>query len=319
MNREESVRAAISFGRPDRTPVWNFNRDPLQGDIMQYPLWLDTGGGNEWGYQLVQLDDGTMGHPGAPLLPDWDAVRRHPDPQLRKADRLAGAREFAHQAGDRYRLGSLGISGFTVYLFLRGFENAVTDFLVYPEEAAALTDRIFSFETRLIEVAAETGMHAVHFADDWGCQHGLMIAPGLWRAFYKERYRAQFARAHELGLHVWFHSCGNLFDIIEDFHEIGVDVLNISQPNVVDMDEVGRRWRGKQCFLIPISYQTVSISGTVDAIFDEAKRLHDLLAAPEGGFIGYVEEYGCMGMSEENYQACNRAFRVFSAGVDRGE
>ena len=27
-------------------------------------------------------------------------------------------------------------------------------------------------------------------------------------------------------------------------------------------------------------------------------------------FIGYVEEYGCMGMSEANYQACIRAFQA---------
>ncbi len=312
MNREELVRAAIAFESPQRIPVWNINRDTLHGDVVHYGLGLDTGGGNEWGYRLVQLDDGTIGHPGDPLLPDWDAVRRHPDPLFRKADRLAGVREFVEQSGDRYRLGSLGISGFNVYLFLRGFENAVTDFLVYPEEAAALTDRIFGFETRLIEVAAEAGMHGIHFADDWGTQSGLMIAPDLWRSFYKGRYRAQFARAHELGLQVWFHSCGNILDIIEDFHDIGVDVMNISQPNVVDMEEVGRRWKGKQCFLLPISYQTVSISGTPEAILAEARRLYDLMSVPEGGMVGYVEEYGCMGMSEENYQACNRAFRVLS-------
>jgi hypothetical protein len=94
-----------------------------------------------------------------------------------------------------------------------------------------------------------------------------------------------------------------------DFHEIGVDVLNISQPNVNDVVEVGRRLRGRQCFMVPISYQTVSIRGTPQDIYAEARRLHDLLAAAGGGFIGYVEEYGVMGMSAENYRACGEAFR----------
>ena len=40
---------------------------------------------------------------------------------------------------------------------------------------------------------------------------------------------------------------------MEDFHQIGVDVLNISQPNVNNIDEVGRRLRGRQCFILPIS------------------------------------------------------------------
>ncbi len=308
MTREQLVRDAIAFRNPPRVPVWNHNRDQAEGDILWHWLGIDQGGGNEWGYRLEQLDDGTMGHPGAAVLPSWEDVARHPDPVLDRARRLAAAQEFVAQAGDCYRVGSLGISGFTVYMFLRGFEAAVSDFLVWPDEFSAFADRIFGFETHLIELAAEAGMHGIHFADDWGTQHGLLIAPELWRQFYKPRYAAQFKLAHKLGMDVWFHCCGNLFDILEDFHEIGVDVMNISQPNVVDMEAVGRRWRGQQCFMVPISYQTVSISGSVTDIEREARRLYAHLAAPDGGFIAYVEEYSCMGMSEENYQACRKAF-----------
>jgi len=69
-------------------------------------------------------------------------------------------------------------------------------------------------------------------------------------------------------------------EIVDDFCEIGVDVLNISQPNVVDIPPIGRPLRGKQCFLMPMSYQTVSISGTVADIYAEAQRLYDLLGTP---------------------------------------
>ena len=85
--------------------------------------------------------------------------------------------------------------------------------------------------------------------------------------------------------------------------------MNISQPNVVDIPQVGRTLKGKQCFMMPISYQTVSISGTIQDIHSEAKRLYDELGTDKGGFIGYIEEYSCMGMTEENYNACISAFR----------
>ena len=52
-----------------------------------------------------------------------------------------------------------------------------------------------------------------------------------------------------------------------------------------------------------------SIHGTPREIHAEARRLYDLLGAPSGGFVGYVEEYGVMGMSGENYRACAQAFR----------
>jgi uroporphyrinogen decarboxylase len=72
--------------------------------------------------------------------------------------------------------------------------------------------------------------------------------------------------------------------------------------------------RGRMSFLMPISYQTVSISGTPEDIHNEARRMHRALATEAGGFIGYVEEYSCMGMSERNYQACIQAFRSLPRG-----
>jgi hypothetical protein len=136
-----------------------------------------------------------------------------------------------------------------------------------------------------------------------------MISPVLWPQLFKPRYQRQVEHAHGLGLDLWFHCCGNLTAIAGDFHEIGVDVLNISQPNVVDLETVSRRLRGRQCFMMPISYQTTSVRGTPEQILAEAERMYRLLGTAGGGFIGYVEEYGCMGMSPENYRACGQAFR----------
>ncbi len=267
---------------------------------------------NEWGYRLEKLGDGTMGHPVEPFyreLPQADDIAI---PALREAERMSAAAAFFATCEDRYRLASFDLSGFTVYTLLRGFESAMQDFLLEPEGFAALMDRIVDFECDLMRMVARHGFHGIHFADDWGAQSGLMISPGLWRQLFKPRYARQFALAHELGLHTWYHCCGEFLPIMEDFHEIGADVLNISQPNVNDIAEVGRRLRGRQCFMVPISYQTVSIQGTPAEIHAEARRLYHLLGASTGGFIGYVEEYSVMGMSAENYHACGEAFRRLS-------
>lgn len=319
-DRAELVRKAIHFGYPQRVPIWFVNCDQTEGDVIVYHLSLnrpndDPPGTNEWGYKLEKLGDGTMGHPVAPTLPDWDSAERLEAPPLREDERMALAKAYFDLCEDRYRLASLDLSGFTVYTLLRGFENSMTDFLVEPDKAARLLDLIFDWECDLMRLCARRGFHGMHFADDWGTQSGLMISRPLWCTLFKPRYHRQFALARELGLDVWFHCCGNITELVEDFHEIGTSVLNLSQPNVIDVVEVSRRLRGKQCFLMPISYQTVSISGTPDAIYAEARRLFDLLAVESGGFIGYVEEYSCMGMSNENYRACAEAFRRLSRGT----
>lgn len=183
---------------------------------------------------------------------------------------MAGLPAFLGECGDRYRLASLDLSGFTVYTLLRGVENSMVDFLTEPERFAWLMDPIIDFECRLMALAARRGFHGIHFADDGGPQTGLMISPQLWRKLFKPRYLRQFQRTHELGLDMWLPRCDNIAEIVDDFHEIGVDMLNISQPNVVDLAPIGQKLRGRQCFLRPISYQTVSISGTVEEISAEA-------------------------------------------------
>ncbi len=111
-------------------------------------------------------------------------------------------------------------------------------------------------------------------------------------------------------MHVYFHCCGQFLPIIPDLIEVGVDILNISQPNVYDIAELGRRFGGEVCFLCPVSYQTTSLSGTRDEIFADVQRLVDHLGSYNGGLIGYVEEYASIGLSQANYDAIVEAFET---------
>ena len=128
---------------------------------------------------------------------------------------------------------------------------------------------------------------------------------------FKPRYKKQFDRVHEQGLDVYFHCCGAIESIIPDLIEIGVDMLNISQPNLFHISEIGKKYGGKVCFVCPVSYQTTSISGTQEMIERDAEELVRYLGNRNGGLIGYIEDYRIMGMSEENYQACVGAFEKY--------
>jgi hypothetical protein len=304
------VQRAINFEHPSRIPVWFWNQDKERSDIHSFELFPYKADvrKSEWGYEWEDLDDGTIGQPKEPVIPEWDDFDSYIFPHADRPDRFDGIDEFVRNSEDRYRAAEMGITGFNTYTFLRGFENALVDFKLEPKRAGRLLDRIFEFETDVIRTAASHGFDAIHFADDWGTQQNLIIDPELWRELFRPRYAKQFQIVHEMGMHVWFHSCGNTTEIIRDFHEAGVDVINISQPNAVDIDSVGRELQGKQCFMLPISYQTVSICGSPAAIREEARRLFSTLGSEDGGFIGYVEEYSVMGMSGDNYRACASAF-----------
>lgn len=314
MTSRERVRRAIHFGSPDRLPILYFNKDQDDSDIILIDVVRHFMGErkdrSEWGFDWERRDE-TMGQPRQVLVRRWEDLDTLTVPDAYDETRFAEfARARERFGADRYFIASLVLTGFTVMSFLRGFESTLEDLYMDTEHMEQLADLVFGFEEAVIARAAEEGFDGVSFYDDWGTQETLIISPDLWRSFFKERYRRQFDFAHAHGLDVYFHSCGYIEEIIPDLIEIGVDMLNISQPNLYDMERLGALHRGNVCFVCPISYQTTSITGTRQDIFREASRLITNLAQPDGGFIGYVEEYHSIGMSDENYQSCIDAFRT---------
>jgi hypothetical protein len=113
---------------------------------------------------------------------------------------------------------------------------------------------------------------------------------------------------------VYFHCCGQIYDIIPDLIEIGVDILNLNQPDLFGVEKLGRDFGGKVCFNCPVDHQTVAIHGSRGEIFDYVRRLNDHLGRFNGGFIGYIEEYGSIGMSGENFESIIEAFEELKKG-----
>lgn len=314
MTSIERVRRAINIDHPDRVPMVFFNRDRNQGDIVMIDVQNHFSGPDkktsEWGFRWEQLDR-SMGQPKDALIHDWlkdfpgfhspsiDAENRMKWIEVQKSMALSG----------QYLLGSLQLSGFTVMSFLRGFSDMMIDFYENRDYLEKLADIVFGFENELIDISGKAGLNGVAFFDDWGTQQGMIISPVQWREFFLPRYREQFRHVHNLGMDVYFHSCGKIDPIITDLFDIGVDMLNLSQPNLYDMDELKKQYGGKRCFVIPVSYQTTSISGSREDIFADVQKAFDCFGQ-SGGLVGYIEEYSSIGMSEENYQSCVDAFHI---------
>lgn len=314
MDRSERVRRAVHFQNPDRTPILFFNGNREDTDIVLIDVVRHFDGPehdrSEWGFRWERRDE-TMGQPLEHVMADLDALDSLQVPDAADPSRFAEVAPTMAAFGQRYYAASLVLSGFTVLHALHGFTATLEDLYLDPERLAELADRVFAFEEALIAQLPARGFHAVAFFDDWGTQDSLFISPKLWRQFFAPRYKRQFDLAHSLGLDVYFHCCGQIGTIIPDLIELGVDILNVSQPNLFDIEALGVQYAGKVCFLCPISYQTTAISGSREDIFREARRLVANLGRPQGGFIGYVEEYGSIGMSDDNYNACVEAFRRY--------
>jgi len=65
------------------------------------------------------------------------------------------------------------------------------------------------------------------FCEDWGTQDRLLVSPTMWAHAVQAFYKALVDRAHSQNLRVIMHSCGYIYDIIEDLIEVGIDCLQL--------------------------------------------------------------------------------------------
>lgn len=313
MTRKEIVKLAVTMGGPPETPLIFLNRDTDLSYVSYIGYEAAPGfagnnpGKSEWGYSMHSLNE-TMGQPGfRPLEESWELFSdfRPPDPDI--PGRYANMPKAIESCGDRYIVAAQGITGFNLATFIRGFGNFLEDIYTEEANANALLDMVFSFEERVCSHLCAYDIDAVAYYDDWGTQRSLMIGPGKWREMFKPRYKRQFDLAHSLGKQVFFHCCGQIIDIIPDLIEIGADILNLNQPELFGIENMGRMFGGKTCFCCPVDHQTVALTGSREEIFDYVYRLKANLSV-NGGFIGNIEDYSICGMTDERYHDIADAF-----------
>lgn len=172
-------------------------------------------------------------------------VLRHPWPKARWFDLdplVAEAEEHS---------GRVVVSGFWTAIFgnayrLHGFSNFLMNMSLNPELTKALVGRLTDFYLELNErlFSALRGRAQVYyFGNDFGTQAGLLFSREMWREFFGEPYRLLAGLARRHGLKVMTHSCGAVGELIDDFLEAGIDILDPVQTTAAGMDAAALKQR----------------------------------------------------------------------------
>jgi uroporphyrinogen decarboxylase len=141
------------------------------------------------------------------------------------------------------------------------------------------------FTVRTIELVAEARADAIFLADDWGTQHRTMISPEAWAKHFKPAYAAMIELAHDRGLDVWFHSCGNIASLIPHWIDIGLDVISPLQAAAMDLPAVAAAYHGQITFFGGIDVQHNLVHGTRVSIREEVRSLLRMFRAREGRYM----------------------------------
>ena len=188
------------------------------------------------------------------------------------------------EKSDRFVLGLFYFGLFERSWMLRGFENVLVDSILNPTFYEELLDRILEMQLLLVDKLLELPVDGVYLGDDWGDQRGVILGPERWRRFIKPRTAKLYERIRAAGKFVLTHCCGNVFEIIPDMIEMGLDVLESLQPEAMDVYEIKRRYGRDLRLWGGLGTQHVLPFGSPQDVRDEIHRLIEKLGRG-GGYI----------------------------------
>jgi uroporphyrinogen decarboxylase len=99
------------------------------------------------------------------------------------------------------------------------------------------------------------------------------MKPDLWRKHFKWRDAMLIEEARKYGVqHFFFHTDGNLMEVMEDLIEIGFDIIDPIQPECMDPYEIKERFGDKMTLHGTISSQRTLPFGTVEDVRNEVRE-----------------------------------------------
>ena len=217
------------------------------------------------------------------LVPSWDRLDEI-IASFPRADSPALWDGAGEQPDGRYRLAHWWFCLFERHWSLRGMTQALTDYYTHPAEVHRLFRALTDFYCGVIERAArERKCDGIWTSDDLGHQTGEFFSPAIFREFFKPYYAQMIAKAHERGMHLWMHACGNVRQFIPEWIDIGLDVLHPIQKHTMDEKEIAAQYGGRITVFAGLDVQQVIPWGTPDEVRRETRFLIDTYWRPGEG------------------------------------
>jgi uroporphyrinogen decarboxylase len=167
----------------------------------------------------------------------------------------------------------------------------LANLVFHPEFCEALLWKIESLCKTLMGHFLEAlgpNVDIIKVGDDLGTQDSLLMSPDMYRRVLKPVHADYLSFIRErTDARVFFHTDGDVFPLIDDFIEMGVDILNPVQTSagkMANLAELKARWGDDLVFCGAIDTQRILPRGTPREVHDEVRRVIDIMA-PGGGYM----------------------------------
>jgi hypothetical protein len=254
---------------------------------------------DEWGNLWVRMIGGSVkGEILKPAIEDWRQLDTMQPPDYSHPDCAARMNAIFAEPSDKFKLAHIGGWVFDNARYLRKMEIYFADMALYPDEVRRMHDIVARVYEQKIHLAGKAGADGIMIGEDMGTQVGLLFSPKMFRTYFKEMYTRLMGIAHEYGMKVLMHSCGQNWSIVPDLLDAGVDVFQFDQPALYDMPKLAALLKARKAALwSPVDIQKILPTGDRAIIEAGARQMIDIF---EGGLI--CKNYGDLvgiGVKEE--------------------
>jgi uroporphyrinogen decarboxylase len=299
INHENPPRCGLTFDRGRLTDTVGCGLRPygytqkrwVEGKVEYYD--------DEWGNLWVRMREGSIkGEIFKPVIEDWSQLDEMQTPDYSRPECAAEMMTFFAQPTDKFKLAHIGGWIFDNARYLRKMEIYFCDMAMYPDEVDRMHRVVADVYEQKIHLAGKAGADGIMIGEDMGTQTGLLFSPKMFRHYFKDMYTRLMSIAHDYGMKVLMHSCGQNWSIVPDLLDAGVDVFQFDQPAVYDMPKLAALLKERKAALwSPVDIQKILPTGDRASIEAGAREMYDIF---EGGLI--CKNYGDLagiGVEEE--------------------
>jgi hypothetical protein len=201
----------------------------------------------------------------------------------------------------------LGRPGDGIFPLMRyTLEFMLTGMVQQPE----LVQRIIEVETRyciaVMEVLLDAGCDGVVPTSDVASNKGPFMSPRMFRQFLFPWLKAECDAVHRKGGYLIKHTDGNVWPILDQMVEAGIDAWHGIQPRIgMSLPALQERYGGRLCFWGGVDVDTL-VAGTEEEVAAEVRVAFE--SAPrEGGLVLTCGNSVMVGVKYNNYLAMLRA------------
>jgi uroporphyrinogen decarboxylase len=267
---------------------------------------------DDWGNTWARIDPTSMGEVVRGVLDDISEMDRYEFPDFSNPADYEDVRKARLENPEKWLIGGIPGFAFNIARKLRKLENYLSDLLTDRDRIGELHDRIDVFLDDMIRNYAAAGVDSVMFCEDWGTQNQTLISPRLWHEEFFPRFVQHCTLAHDLGIRVFMHSCGQIEAIVPGLIEAGIDLLQFDQPDLHQIDVLAsHQENAKITFWCPVDIQKVLPTGNEQLIRAKARELLDKVWKGRGGFVaGYYGDNVSIGLDPDWQEyACDEFVR----------